>query len=112
MFWAFAAKRERYGAQWESLTPTELHDLAVRMTTGWAPELRRLVTESDPSTATLIPIRTSVPVPHWQTTTITLLGDAIHCMTPFAGIGANTALRDAQLLCRALRCIGRSTVRW
>jgi len=33
----------------------------------------------------------------WKTTNITLLGDAIHNMTPMAGIGANTALRDAAL---------------
>jgi 2-polyprenyl-6-methoxyphenol hydroxylase-like FAD-dependent oxidoreductase len=38
----------------------------------------------------------------WQASRITLLGDAIHSMTPYRGIGANIALRDAALLCRQL----------
>ena len=33
---------------------------------------------------------------------MTLLGDAIHSMTPMRGIWANTALRDAMTLCRNL----------
>ncbi len=59
---------------------------------------------------TLLPIRTSVAVPPWETTNITLLGDAIHSMTPFRGIGANTALRDAQLLGRNLIAAARGEV--
>jgi salicylate hydroxylase len=55
----------------------------------------------------LLPIRTSVPVKQWETTNITVLGDAIHSMTPFRGIGANTALRDAQLLARNLIAAAR-----
>jgi 2-polyprenyl-6-methoxyphenol hydroxylase-like FAD-dependent oxidoreductase len=45
---------------------------------------------------------TSRPIPQWETTQITLIGDAIHTMTPGRGIGANTALRDAALLTKNL----------
>ncbi|QIS19011.1 FAD-dependent oxidoreductase [Nocardia terpenica] len=102
VFWAYASRRERYGVDLESLDPAGLHRLIGELTADWAPELRRLIGESDPETATLLPIRTSVPIEPWPATTVTLLGDAIHSMTPFRGIGANVALRDAQLLCRKL----------
>ncbi|QIS14318.1 FAD-dependent oxidoreductase [Nocardia arthritidis] len=102
IFWAYAAKRERYGVDLDALRSAELHELAGGMTADWAPELRFLIRASDSDATTLIPIKTSVPIEPWQTTNITLLGDAIHSMTPFRGIGANTALRDARLLCRNL----------
>jgi 2-polyprenyl-6-methoxyphenol hydroxylase-like FAD-dependent oxidoreductase len=41
-------------------------------------------------------------LPDWEPSPVTLLGDAIHNMTPMAGIGANTALRDADQLRRSL----------
>jgi 2-polyprenyl-6-methoxyphenol hydroxylase-like FAD-dependent oxidoreductase len=43
-----------------------------------------------------------VPVERWEPSTVTLIGDAAHTMTPGRGVGANTALRDAVLLCRNL----------
>jgi 2-polyprenyl-6-methoxyphenol hydroxylase-like FAD-dependent oxidoreductase len=38
---------------------------------------------------------------------VTLLGNALHNMTPFRAIGANTALQDAQALHRALVAVAR-----
>jgi 2-polyprenyl-6-methoxyphenol hydroxylase-like FAD-dependent oxidoreductase len=37
---------------------------------------------------------------------VTVIGDAVHSMTPAGGIGANTAVRDSALLGRLLREAG------
>ncbi len=42
------------------------------------------------------------PLSKWDPGNVTLLGDAIHNMTPMAGIGANTALQDAEVRTRCL----------
>src|SRR5262249_8077365 len=51
----------------------------------WHPDLRRLVQIADASTVTAFPVKTSVPIPPWPTQRVTLLGDALHNMTPFRG---------------------------
>ncbi len=38
----------------------------------------------------------------WSSTNVTLLGDAIHTMTPLQGLGGNMALRDASVLSHKL----------
>lgn len=105
LMWGYAANAGRYpcdDATLSALDGAALRDLTSRQIAGWHPDLRRMVAATPEETVTLLPIRTSVPVKQWKTTNITLLGDAIHSMTPFRGIGANTALRDAQLLARNL----------
>ncbi|MFE3026565.1 FAD-dependent oxidoreductase [Nocardia tengchongensis] len=81
---------------------SELIATALEITRNWHPNLRRIFELADPEAAFPLRISTSVPVEPWKTTNITLLGDAIHTMTPGQGVGANTALRDAALLCREL----------
>lgn len=44
-------------------------------------------------------MRSSVPTGAWETTCVTLLGDAIDVMSPAIGV---TVLRDAQVLSRLL----------
>ncbi len=110
VMWAYAANGARFPRDPTDLSDMDgeaLRDLVGGLIKDWHPSLRRLVADSPAQSVSLLPIRTSVEVPRWETTNITLLGDAIHSMTPFRGIGANTALRDAQLLGRNLIAAAR-----
>jgi hypothetical protein len=82
VMWAYAANRDRYPANVADLDGAELRDLVGRMIADWHPGFRTLVNGSPGEAVSLLPIRTSVPLKAWETTNITLIGDAIHSMTP------------------------------
>jgi 2-polyprenyl-6-methoxyphenol hydroxylase-like FAD-dependent oxidoreductase len=103
LMWALSAKREKFelrDAEWAD--GAALAAAAARAMAGWSQAFGDLVGLADPTTISCLPIRTSVPVAPWRTGRITLLGDAIHSMTPYRGIGANVAIKDAARLKRAL----------
>ncbi|CAL9630182.1 FAD-dependent oxidoreductase [Streptomyces sp. enrichment culture] len=77
-------------------------DAVLSRMEGWHPELRALIEQADPDNSTLLSIRVVKPGQRWASGPVTLLGDAIHATSPTGGNGANTALRDADLLRRCL----------
>jgi 2-polyprenyl-6-methoxyphenol hydroxylase-like FAD-dependent oxidoreductase len=97
--WGFSASADKFPADVMERRGDDLARLVREMTPDWHPSLQRLFELTDPSTCFPVNIKTSVPVDPWPASNITLIGDAIHTMTPGRGVGANTALRDAVLLC-------------
>jgi 2-polyprenyl-6-methoxyphenol hydroxylase-like FAD-dependent oxidoreductase len=80
----------------------ELQQIAVGLVAGWHPALRAAVEQADGWATFPFGIFCARPVDPWDEPAVTLLGDAIHTMTPGRGEGANTALRDAALLTAVL----------
>jgi 2-polyprenyl-6-methoxyphenol hydroxylase-like FAD-dependent oxidoreductase len=107
LMWAFGARREKLGPDGhdiDRLSGKELQSIALGVmgARSWDERFQTLVRLANADTINALAIRTSVPVEAWQTRRVTLLGDAIHSMTPYRGIGANVALKDATRLRDAL----------
>jgi len=99
LMWAFVLSA---GAADTEASGADLRELVLRRAAGWDPRLRRLLTETQPETVNAFGFRAAARPRPWQSGNVTLLGDAIHSMPPTGGVGANTAMRDAANLCRAI----------
>ncbi|MFL9869491.1 NAD(P)/FAD-dependent oxidoreductase [Paraburkholderia fungorum] len=103
LYWAFIGPRARMGiATAELPDQTRLTALIETLVSRWHPRLRALFARGDINTLTMLPVRGAIPpLATWRPGPVTLLGDAIHAMSPAGGLGANTALRDAAALTEA-----------
>jgi 2-polyprenyl-6-methoxyphenol hydroxylase-like FAD-dependent oxidoreductase len=111
VMWGFSARRELLAPHLDvaRLSGEQVKALALTHMQDWHPALRRLVERADPGTITSFEAKSAEPIAPWKTGAVTLLGDAVHNMTPFRGMGANMALRDAAALREALVSIARGS---
>jgi 2-polyprenyl-6-methoxyphenol hydroxylase-like FAD-dependent oxidoreductase len=106
LVWAWAAAASSYPVDARDWDGARLRQWVSTQIAQWAPGLRAIVDASDPASVAPVALKSMPQLPSWAPSDVTLIGDAIHNMTPMAGIGANTALRDADLLRRCLTVAG------
>lgn len=88
-----------------SIIGSSAADIAKSLSANWHPRLKPLFDQINICEAAFWKITCSTPtgVPQWTNEPrVTVIGDAVHSMTPAGGIGANTAVRDSALLGRLL----------
>jgi len=107
VMWGFSARQEKFGSclNHDTSEADALKTTVLALMKDWDPSLQWIVQNS--STISNFSVKTAVPVPAWETRNVTLFGDALHNMTPFRGMGANVALRDAAALRRTLSRVVR-----
>lgn len=112
IFWVVLGDESNLGLtneQFENFGSQAVAEATIRLAKSWLSDIKPLIEQQDPEHTAALRMTTSETsgVPYWATSErVTLIGDAVHCMPPTGGSGANTALRDAALLSDKLKETG------
>ncbi len=86
----------------QALSSEGLQKLSLELMKEWPESSRAIPAHGDPNSFFFVEMYTSIPCEMPKSANVTLLGDAIHAMTPTLGRGANIAMRDGALLAQHL----------
>jgi 2-polyprenyl-6-methoxyphenol hydroxylase-like FAD-dependent oxidoreductase len=90
IMWAYVARRSGDFSTADGLRGQALRDRVEQRISPWHPDLQRLIADSDEGTIEQFDFRAAVRIRPWQSTNITLLGDAVHAMPPVGGMAATS----------------------
>lgn len=82
-----------------------LKGIAMKLSESYSPLLREMISSTPAEEMTLLHFLTSVKPNAVPTSRVVMMGDAIHSMPPMAGMGANTAIRDANELATRFKAV-------
>ena len=82
VMWAYVVPKADMPVNAKEMDVGQLRDLALSGSKGWSPILQRLVQGTELATVSPVWLKSMPRLEHWQSTTVTVLGDAIHNMTP------------------------------
>lgn len=104
IFWALTTRKGSFlddDQRLLLLTGQQVADLSIGFTKHWDHRIRAVFEKQAVFETAVLRVSSSDPdhPPTWNTSSrITVLGDAVHCMPPTGGQGANAAMYDGALL--------------
>ena len=107
VYWVLIARTAVFGRSRDELlglSHEESAQLSLALTEEWHPNFRALFELQDIQQASTLRVASANPnIPQWEASDrVTLIGDAVHVMSPCGGVGAVTAIRDAATLSKFL----------
>jgi 2-polyprenyl-6-methoxyphenol hydroxylase-like FAD-dependent oxidoreductase len=106
VYWVLISRSKNFLPDSElfSISSQQIAELSLKITENWDPSIRSLLELQQVEKTSAVRITSAdANQKKWQSSNVTLLGDAIHCMPPTGGVGANTALSDAASLCELIK---------